>query len=149
MGLRGPAPRPLELARLLGNPGKRRLNIETAHFAPKVDPPSWLDALARKEWKRLAPELDRLGMLTSADRAAFACYCASYALLVEAQAALKLHGLVYTTPAGIPAARPEIQIAKSAMRNVLSFAHEFGFSPSARGRIELPKRPETADEDLD
>src|ERR1700680_4917197 len=76
----GPKPKPTTLKLLTGNPGKRPLN--DAEPQPLVgDPgcPSWLDAEAKREWKRIAPELVSLGLLTILDRATFAAYCQAWA----------------------------------------------------------------------
>lgn len=157
MGMRGAAPKPLELVRLEGNPNHQKINIETPRFKPVLPPcPSWLDATARKEWRRIGPELERLGLMTSADVACFASYCASYSRLVLAQRALKQFAkadpnlaLCFRTPNGYMMPRPEISIANHAMKMVKDFAIQFGFTPSARGRIQLPGQGDGSDEDLD
>ena len=150
MGMRGAAPRPLELVRAEGNPGHQKINIETPKFRPVLPPcPSWLDSHARKEWKRLGPELVRLGLMTSADMAAFASYCASYSRLVLSQRTLKEKGLTFETPNGYVMPRPEVAISNSAMKLIKDFAIQFGFTPSARGRIQLPDSGDSGSEDLD
>ena len=150
MGLAGPAPRPLEITRMLGNPGHIKIDVETPKFKPIAPkPPSWLDRTAKAEWNRLAPELERLGLLTSADMACFAFYCTSYATVVQCKRALKKLGTVQETPNGYIAARPEVAMINASMKAVKDFAIQFGFTPSARGRIQLPGRPDEDSEDLD
>jgi P27 family predicted phage terminase small subunit len=76
MGRRGPRPTPTALKVLRGNPGKRPLNRrEPRPQLEGVRCPSTLTGRARKEWRRLAPELVRQGVLTVADRGVFETYC--------------------------------------------------------------------------
>jgi P27 family predicted phage terminase small subunit len=147
MGARGIAPRPLELVKALGNPGHiAHLDKKNVHFVPLVPPcPDYVDAVGRAEWERLAPQIQRLGLLTSADFAAFACYCVSYSLFVAASTALQ-DGVLLNK---YDQQRAEIGIRNGAMKAIKDFAIQFGFTPSARGRIELPESPNGPDEDLD
>ncbi len=137
MGRRGPAPKPAAVKRLEGNPGKRQIK-----GAPQPQPqapscPSWLSAEARTEWQRLAPELERMGLLTALDQAAFACYCAAYAHWRDCQRVIEEEGPLYVTPAGRLRERPEVEMAKQAARAVREFAAEFGLTPSSRGRMNI------------
>ncbi len=139
MGRRGPTPKPAHLKTLEGNPGKRPLKGNSAKprsVAP--DCPDWLSPEAKAEWKRLAPELERLGLLTVLDRAAFSCYCQSYAHVVQAQAVLREHGTMYVTGSGRVRERPEVAIASSSLKLMRAFAVEFGLTPSSRSRFSLP-----------
>src|SRR6056297_3348266 len=61
---RGPKPRP------------RRSAALSAGGQPRC--PEHLDPVARKEWRRLARPLFEAGILTVADRAAFAAYCQAW-----------------------------------------------------------------------
>ncbi len=146
MGRRGPTPKPTHIKALEGNPGKRPLkgnNAKPRSVAP--DCPDWLSAEAKAEWKRLAPELERLGLLTLLDRAAFSCYCQSFAHWVQAQRVLREHGTMYVTGSGRVRERPEVAIAGSFLKLMRAFAVEFGLTPSSRSRLSLPDPP--ADED--
>ena len=80
----GRKPLPTNLHILNGNPSKLDLE-ERAAAEPKYTPvvpecPEWLSDDAKAEWNRLLPELDRNGLLTKADMAAFAGYCDSFAM---------------------------------------------------------------------
>ena len=139
MGRRGPTPKPVHLKALEGNPGKRPLkgdNAKPRSVAP--DCPDWLSAEAKAEWKRLAPELERLGLLTLLDRAAFSCYCQSFGHWVQAQRVLREHGMMYVTASGRVRERPEVAIAGSSLKLMRAFAVEFGLTPSSRSRFSLP-----------
>ena len=70
---RGRKPKPTAVKELEGNPGKRPLNElepKPKKKAPKC--PGWLDAEAKTEWRRVAKQLEELGVLTEVDMAAFA-----------------------------------------------------------------------------
>lgn len=87
MATRGRKPKPTALKILEGNPGKRPLN-ENEPIPPKgnIKCPTWLLPEAKKEWKRLAPSLEAMGVLTMADLTAFEGYCQAYARWKEAEA---------------------------------------------------------------
>lgn len=152
MARAGRPPKPTHLKVLAGNPGKRPLNKNEPKpkpIAPKC--PSWLDKEAKREWKRVAPELERLGLLTVVDGATLAAYCQSWSMYVAAQQKIneyfKEHGKLtysYINKAGaeneIPI--PEIAIAEKALKQVKAFCTEFGLTPSSRGRMTLPERGE-------
>ena len=76
MATRGRKPKPTALKVLEGNPGKRPLN-DREPVPPKatLKCPAWLLPEAKKEWKRLAPALEAMGVLTMADLTAFEGYC--------------------------------------------------------------------------
>jgi len=143
-----PKSKPTKLKILEGNPGKRPLNENEPipqSIAPKC--PNWLLAEAKKEWKRLATELERLGLLTIVDRVAFAGYCQSYAKWKAAEEFIKKNGTTYRIPKRDKEGKiisvyiaqfPEVAIARHNLRQIRMFAQEFGLTPSARGRIYLP-----------
>ena len=63
MATPGRKPKPTSLKVLEGNPGKRALNDtepKPEKKAPKC--PTWLNKEAKKEWKRIATELEALGI---------------------------------------------------------------------------------------
>jgi P27 family predicted phage terminase small subunit len=139
MGRRGPAPAPTHLKVLQGNPGHRPL--------PKNEPkprdlmpacPAWLDPEAKAEWKRVAPLLKQLNLLTEVDGTALAGYCQAYATWRRATATLQQKGYVVNTPSGYKQQRPEVSIAMKALGLVKVFCAEFGMTPSSRSRIDLP-----------
>jgi transposase InsO family protein len=65
-------------------PGKRPLghSLQPSPIAPPI--PSWLPAEAKKRWKELAPELEKLGLFTSIDGPVFALMLTHYAFAEEA-----------------------------------------------------------------
>ena len=144
----GRKPTPTNLKILHGNPGKRPLPVnepKPAPLAPKC--PRWLNKEAKKEWRRIAPQLERLGLLTELDMANLAGYCHSYAQMIEAQAYLAKHGLSYKIPqrdrdghvVGIYAQQwPEVSIVRQCKAEIVRYSSHFGMSPSERGRMSVP-----------
>lgn len=140
MGKRGPAPKPTNLKLLQGNPGKRPVNKSEPQFT-KYDeppkPPTHLNKYGKKEWKRILPVLMNVGLLTEADYATLAAYCQAYGTWVEAEKLIKEKGFTYISDKGNSIQRPEVGIASTAMKNIVTFAREFGMTPSSRSNIKV------------
>lgn len=136
MATRGRKPKPTALKLLEGNPGKRPIN-EHEPIPPKgtVKCPSWLEQEAKKEWKRLAPSLEAMGVLTQADLTAFAGYCQAYARWKEAEEFISQHGSIFQTPSGYVQQVPQVSIAQQNLKIMQSFCSEFGLTPATRARI--------------
>jgi P27 family predicted phage terminase small subunit len=160
MGARGPKPLPANVHMLRGNPSK----LPTAQLMDSLQPeieipgcPPHLLPEAKKEWKRITPELERYGLISKIDRAALALYCQAWARWVWAERELqRAHqlaeqkrekaeadgqawvggdGYTYPTKNGHLAYSPHWVIANKAMDQVNRFLADFGMSPSARGRV--------------
>lgn len=85
MGARGPQPLPGKVHQLRGNPSKKPLGELLGDVQPDVEIPGCPRHLlpeARKEWKRITPELEKLGLIAKIDRAALALYCQAWAWVV-------------------------------------------------------------------
>ena len=140
MTTRGRKPKPTKLKILEGNPGKRPLNKNEPNptpVAPNI--PSWLHREAKREWRRIAPELERIKILTRIDRAVFTIYCDSWAEFWEMNNFLKKEGsYTYETPAGHVLLLPHVGIRNTAKNMILKTCAEFGMTPSSRSRLELP-----------
>lgn len=148
MGARGPSPKPTALKIIQGNPGHRPLNKREPKPAPVAPPcPDWLDADAKREWKRVAPELEKLGLLTRVDMAALAGYCQSYATWRACQMVLAKQGMTFETATGYVTQRPEVSIGNKALDQVRAFCAQFGLTPSARARMTLPEQDHAEEND--
>ena len=147
MGRRGPAPQPTNIRILHGNPGKRAFNKQEPQ--PRRERPScprWLKGEARKEWKRVVPELDRLGLLTIVDRAGLATYCQAWSRYVEAEALLDKYGsILKAKDSEYFQVSPYATISKQNALLVKGFCQEFGLTPSSRTRISAPTKPAESD----
>jgi len=143
---RGRKPKPTAIKVLEGNPGKRTLNEhepKPEKKAPRC--PSWLDQEAKKEWRRMAKQLEDLGILTEVDMAAFAGYCQAYARWKEAEEFITKHGTIVKTPSGYWQQVPQVSIAQTYLKIMTRFCEQFGLTPSARSRIVADKGNEAED----
>ena len=92
MGQRGPKPLPANVHLLRGNPSKKSMADLSGPVQPDVEIPGCPKHLlpeARKEWKRVGPELEKLGLISQLDRAALALYCQAWAWMVWHEQALQ------------------------------------------------------------
>jgi P27 family predicted phage terminase small subunit len=165
MGLRGPAPKPTALKKLAGNPGKRPLNDREpqARLAiPKC--PAHLDAIAKKEWKRISKLLLGMKVLTEADYIALGNLCQAYSTQIQAQNKLSQTGLLFKTRSGYVQQSPLFTIVATQQSIVNKLLAEFGLTPSSRSRLQiqpaaeekvqnkfaaLGARPDPKDDELD
>lgn len=145
------APRPAAL-KLLGGRGPGRdsggrvVADPPAFVRTAPNPPTWLPAEARAEWRRVVPQLDRLHLLKPEDRAALSAYCLAWARLVEANRIVAAEGVLATGPQG-RTKHPAVGVAEGAARELRSWCVEFGFTPSAEGRLPTGMSGDTADFD--
>lgn len=136
MAKRGRKPKPTALKRLEGNPGKRPLNeLEPLPPISVLRCPNWLMPEARKEWRRLAPALISMGVLSLADAVPFAAYCTAYARWREAEDEITKHGSVYKDANGNIRPNPYIAISARQLSEIKSLAAEFGLTPATRTAI--------------
>lgn len=155
MGQRGPMPKPPALRLLEGNAGRRPLNLADG-VNPKIEipaPPKHLSREGRKEWKRITPLLEELGLVSGLDRTALALYCQAAGRLAELEEAfngqvnrlmeernLDYPEAVYqashaVTPSGYAQQSVMVQLIKNHREQVNRYLQHFGLSPAARGRV--------------
>jgi P27 family predicted phage terminase small subunit len=140
----GGRPKPTHLKIIEGNPGKRRLNQREPQptRGEMPDPPDFLNEHGKLEWVRLAPELYRLGLLTSVDLNPLAAYCQAFGRWLQAERALAemkdrpANGLVIKTTSGNAIQNPLVGTANKAARDMMRYASEFGLTPAARARLD-------------
>lgn len=150
MATRGRKPTPTAIKELEGNPGKRPLNSNEPKpdaTAPKC--PKWLEPEAKKEWKRLSIEMERIGILTKVDMAAFAAYCQAYARWQEAEKFITEHGTIVRTPSGYWQTVPQVSIAQTYMKIMEKLAEQFGLTPSSRSRIIAGNQEGNTDDEME
>lgn len=141
---RGRKPKPTAVKKRQGNPGRRPLNEENEiQFEGTTTAPTHLDKHARREWKRLAARLRREKLLTPADRVAFEAYCVNYSRHRRAEEFLASPAaggsMVYKTKGGALKPWPQLGISERALQLMHRFMVEFGLTPSARARMNIPK----------
>lgn len=137
--MRGRKPKPTQLKVLEGNPGKRPLNAAEPQPRPERPTcPRWLLPEAKREWRRIVPELARLGLLTIVDRAALAAYCQAYARWRQAEEELaRLKNTVMATPSGYVQQLPQVTISQKERQLMKAFLTEFGLTPASRTRLSV------------
>lgn len=134
----GRPPKPTALKKLNGNPGHRPLaENEPKPTAGIPSRPEWLSAEAKREWSRVAPELERMGLIAHVDRAMLAGYCQSWAQFVEMAKDLREHGVTFETEKGYQAPRPEVGVMFKSLDAMRRISALFGLTPADRGRIHL------------
>jgi len=136
MATRGAKPLPTKLKLIRGTLRKDRANRTEAVLKTEIPrcPPE-LSRLAKREWRRIAPDLAALGLLAKIDRSALALYCEAYARWIEAIEAIHKYGVVIKSPSGYPVQSPYVAIANKAGEQVRLMLGEFGMTPAARSRV--------------
>lgn len=133
----GRPPKPTALKKLAGTIRPSRVKNE-----PKPDghaaAPEWLEPAARAEWDRLVPELDRLGLATSADRALLVTYCIAWADFVEASEHIAKEGRIVTGANGVEGRNVWGKVKTDAIEVLIKVSAHFGLSPSTRARLDVP-----------
>lgn len=153
--------KPLAMALLHGNPGKRRLNTKEPQIDGKARCPQWLDPLAKREWQRITNEFAHLDLIKATDQAALAAYCVAYSRWRSAEAIIEREGQMVQEPivtrsgniSGYRSRKhPAVAIAKDERASMLASGRLFGLNPSSRGSVHAPERadlPVDDDDDLD
>ena len=139
---RGPKPAPAAVKEAKGNPGRRRIGadpvVDAGIVVGGVAPPAWLKAEGLKAWKRLAPNLTRLKLLTPIDAEAFARYCRDLARWLKMQDRLDKMGEVYeieTASGKVRRPDPSFIIGDRIERALLAYEDRFGLNPAERQRL--------------
>lgn len=101
------------------------------------EPPDWIGDYGQQFWKRVAPMLIKLGLLTEIDEGAFEMLCASYDRARETQNLLTEQGLTVEDERKLPRKNPLWQIHREATRQFFTMAHEFGLQPSGRAKLDI------------
>jgi P27 family predicted phage terminase small subunit len=112
---------------------EREAALAAAESVPP--PPEGLSDWELQAWERAKAVIDPLRVYTSADAIAFQQLVTCLAMILEAEAALREHGLTVSSSQGIKQ-RPEVQVILSAQKNLWLGLSRFGLSPSDRSRVE-------------
>ena len=132
-----------------GNRSKVRLPIaEPVVETTRPDMPEHLTEEARKEWDRIIPVMENMGVLSLDSRPSVASYCQAYSRWIEASADLRERGIILETDKGYRYSNPAVAVENKSMAMMLRFLVEFGLTPSARGGVKSNK-PVKAENDLD
>jgi P27 family predicted phage terminase small subunit len=124
-----------------------RREAEEAAVKPKSDNikcPSWLkDKVAKKEFKRIATELQEIDLITNLDVDLLAMYCQAYAQYQKATEELKEQPLSITKYDKLnrpyQVENPLIKIQLKYSDEMKKIASQMGLSISSRLRLTVPK----------
>jgi len=136
--VRGRKPKPAHLKVIEGNRGRRPIRKEIQPEPICPPPPAFLGTEAKREWRRIAPALCALRILSLLDIAALGAYCSSYGLWSQATDALAKEELIAKSAKGNSMANILIGISNKAAADMVRYAAEFGMTPSARARLGEP-----------
>lgn len=142
---RGRKRTPLKIVMLRGGTEHTHNRINTEEPRPPERMPrcpKHLDALARKEWHRVARILAPIGYVTEIDLAVFAAYCVDYSRWVQATEQLQQSGMVLKRKDGSPIFSPYLRIEREAFDRWMKAGAAMGLSPTSRAMLKVaPKKP--------
>lgn len=148
MSKRGPKKTPTNILKLRGS--QRANDRPKNEPKPKQGMPKPPELIknspkAMEEWYRKAQMLYEQGTLTMIDDTALGIYCLTYSLASEALEACKDQGtgkmkLINKTAKGNSIQNPALGIYRTALRDMMKFAAEFGMTPSGRTGINVPEK---------
>lgn len=110
--------------------------------------PSHLNADAKREWKRITKELEKMNLVSEFDRSALAAYCQAYGTWVEAERGIKQDGMISVTPNGLMVQSAWLQIRNKSLEQMHKYAVEFGFTPASRSKVSVVEK-ETENDPLE
>lgn len=129
--------KPTALKVLHGTARPSRLKNEPKPRPLTPEPPPWLDDIGLAVWRKYVPILERTGVLTEADGellAAFANAMSRYVRAIERRRRIEQEH-----PEDLALQRKAEVAEEKAEAAVKALGVEFGLSPVARSRIDLPE----------
>ncbi|NOT00457.1 MAG: phage terminase small subunit P27 family [Phycisphaerales bacterium] len=145
MGKRGPKPTPTAVLKLRGSTlvSRRREASEVRGPDGIPDCPDWLDDEAKLAWDEVVPMLDGMGVLKRIDGKALARYCRTWSRWRKAEQFIESKGEVYPLRDDSGKVKcfmpwPQVAIANKLAQQLTKLETEFGMTPSARARIQIP-----------
>lgn len=156
MGSRGPIKTP-NLHAIDGGADHRRAPAPPKLAAPHLPkPPRWVSIFgadkqaardATSEWKRVVPELHRLGALARLDESVLVDYCICHARVLQLERELTAGG--WTTESERGTVKNQASVMLNQYRTSLQrYQSDLGLTPMARTRLGL-KEPPIPDDDSD
>ena len=115
MGTRGPPPTPTKILAMRGSWRAGRNPAEPRPEPGRPRCPKWLDTDAKAAWRRLVPQLDRMGVVTR--------------IYLDKDESGRVKGV---------RPYPQARMAAQLSEQLLRFENHFGMTPSARTRLSVP-----------
>jgi P27 family predicted phage terminase small subunit len=134
--------KPTALKIVEGNPGKRKLPEDEPQLQiERPTMPRRMSPVAKEAWKRFAPLLEVMGVLTKVDSGALERLCETYAEIADYQNQIARCGSTYSTVTehGQEVIRPHPAVAmlSAADRRFKTYLTEFGLTPAARAKVKV------------
>jgi P27 family predicted phage terminase small subunit len=136
----GRKPKPTVDKKLAGNPGNRPINENEPQFKkPKTTrAPVGLPKEVNAFWRKYAVELIERGVMTGQDIPAFLMMANHYTTAQKCFDLIQKLGLAVEDKNGSLRKNPLLQVARDNSTSFRLYANEFGLTPSARTRLEIP-----------
>ncbi|HVL99333.1 MAG TPA: phage terminase small subunit P27 family [Egibacteraceae bacterium] len=115
--------------------------------------PKWLPRVGKAEWRRIVRACaGHPTWLQEVDVALLTAYCATWATYLDAARDVAERGALVSgrssADKGALVKNPAAQIARDSATQLRNLARELGFSPDARGRVDLGQREAPSRDDL-
>lgn len=130
-----------------GNPGHRPIPtpVDFTAAGSIPNPPSWLDAGAKKEYKRIVAALADLDLLKSTDVAVLSSYALAYSRWITAEKRIVEEGTVILVTGSQGQSKhiknPSLTVSSDAQKQMLKAGSLLGLNPVDRNRINAsPKQ---------
>lgn len=104
-------------------------------------PPAYLDATAKKEYKRITTLLEELP-IADLDLSLVVAYCQTYSNYVQATKHINKHGLVTETERGTKLSS-EYTVQRDATDRLISLSNKLGLNLDSRMKLLTPKKEST------
>ena len=91
--------------------------------------------IAKRYWKRRAPQLVESGVLTEIDLEGFRVLCELYSEWISVKNLLKKKGISYQAKNGIYRIRPEMYVKDKLEKQMLAYFQHFGMTPASRSKV--------------
>jgi P27 family predicted phage terminase small subunit len=143
----GRRPKPASVREAEGNPGHRPIptpvDFTAADSIPK--PPTWLDSIAKSEYKRIVRALSDLDLLKATDLAVLASYAVAFSRWVTAEKKIAAEGTVLRVMGSQGQDKfvknPALMVSSDAQKQLLRAGALLGLNPVDRGRLNAsPKQ---------
>ncbi|MCO7126628.1 phage terminase small subunit P27 family [Sporolactobacillus shoreicorticis] len=109
----------------------------------EIDPPDYLDDIAKQVWLRILPEVKKLP-LKFLDQSTFEQFCTFYSIYIQSSNDIKLNGIKSSDGNRKNAS---YQIMSDAAKNMRQCGSELGFNFSSRMAMLISKNDENKDDD--
>lgn len=136
--------KPTQLKVLRGTAQKSRLLVNEMDPDKYDSPPKAPDGLndyGKAAWIQACTVLTDLEILTKVDHNMLFAYCMEWGKYLEFEDELRKEGrIIEIKKTGYKMPHPLVALAKESLKSAQALAVQFGFTPSSRGRIAMPKQ---------